>query len=628
MDEILYLEPDEEITSVIDKLKKTHSKSVGLVIPRNSSLVHSLVNLKLLKKEAERKKKEIALITTDKVGKNIASQVGLLVYEDVHAKRPVNAHAMADLPKGDEVIEVDMSGGEADETPRRKDNEDEPTIRHYSPASVATNESPKTEMTKTKDAQVEEAALPAELPSDTIEDQEDESQSEVMTDSEPATHHAAHQSDETNEDDEPVTHKSEAFTRKSVAAAETSREQAYQPTHTTRGDFRGSSRKRSNRGLIVAFVLFLIVVLASLLGLPQSTVLVTVAAENFEQTNTLTIDKNVTEVDAAKGIIPGRIVEATNSDARRVVATGKKDVGGKAKGTVTLSNAWDGNPMEVAAGTEITSADGKVFVLTDKVTVPGGQATIVSGKIVTTAGKAAVNVAAKESGDSYNIPPTTFTVSASAGERQSKLTGESTKEMSGGFSKQVSVMTQGDIDTAKEAMLSDLTKSVADQMRKDLKDEKLLDDAITSEVSDVTTNPAKADTETDYFDIKVTAKHKALVFNEKTVNDVVNTMLQVEAPKDKELLISDGDEFAISLDKTDYAAGKMTLTSEVKTKVGTKVDMNQLKQGNNGKSQAVIEEKLKTVPNVKAVTVHPFPRWWWQDTSFFTWNNHYKVVYE
>ena len=126
MDEILYLEADEEITSVIDKVKKASADSIGLVIPRNSSLIHSIVNLKLLKKEATKFKKEIALITADKTGRNIAAQIGIPVFEDVHAKRPVNAYPLPAMPKGDEVIEVDMSHDGSEET------SDEPPINYYS----------------------------------------------------------------------------------------------------------------------------------------------------------------------------------------------------------------------------------------------------------------------------------------------------------------------------------------------------------------------------------------------------------------------------------------------------------------------------------------------------------------
>lgn len=80
MKKILYLEPDEEITTIISRLKKVDADSVGLVIPRDATIIQSLVNLKLLKKEAAQVNKKITLVTTDKIGQNLASQIGLTVY--------------------------------------------------------------------------------------------------------------------------------------------------------------------------------------------------------------------------------------------------------------------------------------------------------------------------------------------------------------------------------------------------------------------------------------------------------------------------------------------------------------------------------------------------------------------
>ena len=55
----IYLESDEEITSVVDRLRKSEAKEIILVIPKGTALLQSIVNLKLLKKEAEKLKKHL-----------------------------------------------------------------------------------------------------------------------------------------------------------------------------------------------------------------------------------------------------------------------------------------------------------------------------------------------------------------------------------------------------------------------------------------------------------------------------------------------------------------------------------------------------------------------------------------
>lgn len=77
--ETLYLDNDEEITSVVDKLKGTEHNSIDLVIPKDSIILQGVVNLKLLKRQAETIGKEITIVTQDKVGSKLATQIGIPV---------------------------------------------------------------------------------------------------------------------------------------------------------------------------------------------------------------------------------------------------------------------------------------------------------------------------------------------------------------------------------------------------------------------------------------------------------------------------------------------------------------------------------------------------------------------
>jgi hypothetical protein len=76
----VYLEPDEEITNVIDRIKSSPDQQIALVLAKNSGLFQSLVNLKLLAKEAKSSGKNVVLITTNKVGQRLAGQVGITTY--------------------------------------------------------------------------------------------------------------------------------------------------------------------------------------------------------------------------------------------------------------------------------------------------------------------------------------------------------------------------------------------------------------------------------------------------------------------------------------------------------------------------------------------------------------------
>src|SRR3990167_345002 len=88
MEKVIYLEPDDEITSVIDKIKKVNQDKVILVVPKAATILQSVVNLKILKQQTVRLGKAISIVTSDETGRNLAGQIGLTVYRDL-AKRPV-----------------------------------------------------------------------------------------------------------------------------------------------------------------------------------------------------------------------------------------------------------------------------------------------------------------------------------------------------------------------------------------------------------------------------------------------------------------------------------------------------------------------------------------------------------
>ena len=87
---VVYIEIDDEVTSVYDRIKNLKIKHIYLVVPRRSVLFQSIVNLKILKRKATDDGKNLYVITNDKNGIYLAQQVGLSVYEKVSTEgKPV-----------------------------------------------------------------------------------------------------------------------------------------------------------------------------------------------------------------------------------------------------------------------------------------------------------------------------------------------------------------------------------------------------------------------------------------------------------------------------------------------------------------------------------------------------------
>ena len=65
----IYIDVDDEITGIIDKVKNSKSKVVALVLPKRATVFQSIVNMKLLKKSVEGSNKNLVLITAEKIGR-------------------------------------------------------------------------------------------------------------------------------------------------------------------------------------------------------------------------------------------------------------------------------------------------------------------------------------------------------------------------------------------------------------------------------------------------------------------------------------------------------------------------------------------------------------------------------
>lgn len=78
---VVYIEIDDEVTTVYDRIKPLKMKNIYLVVPKRAMLFQSIVNLKILKRKGEDLDKNIYIITNDQNGMHLARKIGLTVYD-------------------------------------------------------------------------------------------------------------------------------------------------------------------------------------------------------------------------------------------------------------------------------------------------------------------------------------------------------------------------------------------------------------------------------------------------------------------------------------------------------------------------------------------------------------------
>lgn len=82
----IYVDIDDDIASIIDKVLSSSKKIIALVLPKRAAVFQSIVNMKLLKKAIEKEHKNIVLVTSDSAVLPLAGVAGLHVASTPQSK--------------------------------------------------------------------------------------------------------------------------------------------------------------------------------------------------------------------------------------------------------------------------------------------------------------------------------------------------------------------------------------------------------------------------------------------------------------------------------------------------------------------------------------------------------------
>lgn len=310
----IYIDVDDDITGIIDRVVSSKEPIVAAVLPKRAAMLHSSVNMRLLKKAAEDAKKRLVLITTE------APVLKLAALTRVHvAKSLTSKPALPEEPE-DEVAETVITEDDAVE---------EKIDKSKSVGELSGDKPSKAE----KEEAV--AASPLLLEEDTIELDNVDEETPLTTDKD-----------------------------------------AKPPKKNRKLAVPNFDKFRTRLFLIGGGVLVLIVFF--FLGtfvLPRATITIATEQSDVETIFDFTANVAQTSVDQEKGLLPAALKEVKSTSTEKFTATGKKDLGTKATGSATLSiscNDVEDGPVVVPAGTTITSSGGLSFVTQSNATLSTG----------------------------------------------------------------------------------------------------------------------------------------------------------------------------------------------------------------------------------------------------------------
>lgn len=401
----IYIDIDDEITGIIDKLRSSDNKVVALVLPKRAAVFQSIVNMKLLKRAADDNGKNLVLITSEAGLMPLAGAAGLYVAKTLNSK--------PEIPMGPDGSDEDEETiDETGETP------EDLTTEAAGAATVG--------------ALAGAAAMKSNDGVETIQ-LDDEEVPENLADN-PAV-------------------KSKSFTPPANKAKKSKKDKKLKIP-----DF-----DRFKLFLIVGGIALVALIIFGFLAvtvLPKATITIKTNASTVDTNLSLNLSTTATEVNEEDGTIPAKLVQQQKTYTQQVATTGQKNNGNKASGSVKLTNCSTGD-VTIPAGSGLTSG-GNTYITQQSVTVPVSDFKGFNGPCKND-GTANVNVIAQSAGSAFN-GATSFTVPGYSG-----LSGSAASSISGGTDNIVKVVNQNDINNAKAKINLDdksIKSDLEDQLKK------------------------------------------------------------------------------------------------------------------------------------------------------------------
>lgn len=585
--DVIYIEPEDDITDILANIKGAKNKIVALVPPKKAGVLQSSINFKLIAKTARQYEKTVVLISSDESLLALASRVKMPTASSLQSK--------PHLPNDADAKEFGDDGGDDDATDEPEPEDDEP-IRGTKD-DIADDEPKKpisVKVSKNDDAKKASIAaaprrakdIDIELGADDIEDDDSEDKKSAKT---------------------------------------------------TKKD---KNKKVPNFKKYRKFIILAVILIAAGTGFffwatqiaPRAkiTVQVKTTASNFNQTVTFVTDE--TKSDPEKGIFYAEQKTTKKSVSADFEATGEVDKGTKASGTITVKAnspvVFSDLPLEksiiIPSGTTFTY-NGNKYVSTTAATISvsesnigntGENCKITGGSIscnLSSDATAKVQVVAAENGDKYNISATSSGWTSSLG----AVSVSKADAMTGGVSKIAKIVSQEDVEKANTDLSGDSDKDAREELTSQFSsDYIMISSSFAVKSSNFSTSPSINQEVSDGVTPKIIRETEYVIYAVKKseIDTYIRTIAESKLGDDTQMLYStgvaldDGDEDKAFFESYKNEGGNMTAKLKSTTKSGPRITEDKVKEVSMGVKVGKAKSNLNSYNGVSDVKI---------ETSFF-----------
>lgn len=524
--DVIYIDIEDDITSVIDKINSSKEKIIALVPPKGSAVLQSVVNLKLLRRAAEKQSKRTVIVTSNAALTSLAGGAGIYVAKTLQSK--------PEIPSGEDF-----------DTPI-----DGPVELSDDVGSIVTHKA------------------------DDIDDEVEISGEDIDL--------------------------SSGVEEKPKKEPKASKASAKKPTDKKK-KVPNFSSFRKKALLIGGGLILLLIILIAVFGRTKSDIVIRAETTPIDVQFDATVNVSG-ETSSAQKTLKAQKQETKKNVSQEFTATGEKDIGKKATGTVEFSNGTFA-AKSVPSGTKLETNDGLIFVTNGDVSIPA--ASFPCGNIYCASpGEGSVGVTATDSGESYN--GASGSVSGSPSGINAKFDGST----SGGTTKMVKVVSQADVDRARKALEGDRDEAA---VKKELTDGfdgkvKILDDSFTVKLGDIKSEPAVGQ-EASSARLTASITYTMLAVSEEDLSSLLDEAIMAEVPNKEQQRVYQNGLDDVSFRKKSGSGDKITYQIGSVGRYGPRFDVDSLKDQITGRKVGEVRSILQDLPGVNGVDIHLSPFW-------------------
>jgi hypothetical protein len=524
--DVIYIDVDDDVTAIIGKIKLAKEKIVALVPPKRAGSLQSAVNLRLIDRMARNEKKTLVLITNNQALVALAASAKIPVAKNLQTKPEIAEVAALVVDDGDDII----------------DGSQLPVGDHAKTVKV-------------KDG----TAIASTMRSDEIDATDLDIDGETISG--------------------PV-----ASSTLAKSAMAKSAKGAKKPKIPNFDTFRKKLVLGISGGVALIALLIWMFVFA-----PAATVVITASTSPAPISSSITLG-GATATDFTKGIVSSTSQQTQKDEIVEFEATGQKDVGETAKGTVRFSTSSLAGLGTIPAGTRLTSSTGLVFVTNEAVTLSYQGGTSSSGN---------TTVTAAASGDKYN--GATGALTGAPANVSANFVGAS----AGGTTKISKVVSADDIERAQGQLVGTATDAQKAELKKKfVNGEIVIDSSFVVARGPAVSTPASGAEAAD-------GKAKLTIPTNYSIQAVSKTDLDTYLRKSLESNLDNKNAQKVYNTGVDSATisnfrkdGETLLASvNASGSVGPIIDEAAIKDQVKGKRYGEVQQSLELIDGIKSVDV-------------------------